>query len=640
VRWIQILIGFTRIRASLPAQSTGKPKAKNNSFVLRGVDLRAAEQWLAQAGTNKERQPTALQTEYIIASRKAAARRQRLTLGAVTFGFVVAVVLAVLAFRQSELARAKELEVRKTFSRSDFFRADELVSGQKRQEALAFLARAVRSDQDNHAAGRRILFLLMQHPWFVPEANAPPSVEKPSPSSPGSVKLTTAAMNKIEAALVQNQPEVGDDSTKNPEAHADESLKKAVFSPSGERAAIRFGRRIYVFDVATGDEVASQEDAISSTVRFSPDGSRLVVVGGTTYELGNAGEVYINALDGGAPKEFHFTNVIHSPEFSPDGHYFVTVCLDQTAQLWKINGDRLATFPVTEAAANNWPGPGEDGQGRVRTVHFSSDGRRLTIGETSWVLVGRQPVFKMKDEDDMANVLPRSWAGYSIHDRVIAESVDGQLIVTAPLPERKEPLEITHVNNRKRLILVGSEGFQKANFTPDGSRLVALSEGRGGVWDTGTGALLGPFQFKAEGGVRLRAVTADRFVVLTGTKAQVWNLASRTPVGPALEHQGTVYYADFHPDGRRLVTATKDNSARIWDIQSGTPLTDPVRLTQSDNLAYFAPAGDFFVTESVSGGTGNGDVQIWDTETGRPLCEPISPLPDEDNSKSGSSLSM
>jgi len=71
---------------------------KNNSFVLRGEDLRSAEQWLAEAGAQKDRQPTALQTEYIVASRKAAARRQRITLGAVTFGFVVAIALAVMAF--------------------------------------------------------------------------------------------------------------------------------------------------------------------------------------------------------------------------------------------------------------------------------------------------------------------------------------------------------------------------------------------------------------------------------------------------------------------------------------------------------------------------------------------------------------
>src|SRR5437762_11590680 len=79
---------------------------KNNSFVLRGDDLRSAEQWLAEAGAQKERQPTALQTEYIIASRKAAARRQRITLGSVATAAVVALGLAVVAFFAEAKAKA------------------------------------------------------------------------------------------------------------------------------------------------------------------------------------------------------------------------------------------------------------------------------------------------------------------------------------------------------------------------------------------------------------------------------------------------------------------------------------------------------------------------------------------------------
>src|SRR5436190_2962671 len=81
---------------------------RNNSFVLRGEDLRAAELWLAQAGAQKERQPTALQTEYIIASRKAAARRQRITLGAVATAAVVALGLAVVAWTQRTKAVEQE----------------------------------------------------------------------------------------------------------------------------------------------------------------------------------------------------------------------------------------------------------------------------------------------------------------------------------------------------------------------------------------------------------------------------------------------------------------------------------------------------------------------------------------------------
>ena len=56
---------------------------------------------MARASASKrEAKPTALQTEYIIASHKAATRRQRITLGAVTVGLVVAIVLAIVAWGQ------------------------------------------------------------------------------------------------------------------------------------------------------------------------------------------------------------------------------------------------------------------------------------------------------------------------------------------------------------------------------------------------------------------------------------------------------------------------------------------------------------------------------------------------------------
>src|SRR5437867_7834641 len=81
---------------------------RNNSFVLRGDDLRSAERWLAEAGTQRERQPTALQTEYIIASRKAAARRQRIMLGAVSFVLIVSIILTIVALTQRQQAIAQK----------------------------------------------------------------------------------------------------------------------------------------------------------------------------------------------------------------------------------------------------------------------------------------------------------------------------------------------------------------------------------------------------------------------------------------------------------------------------------------------------------------------------------------------------
>jgi tetratricopeptide (TPR) repeat protein len=94
-------------------------KGKNNSFVLRGDDLKEAEQWLAQAAPDKKRQPTALQTEYIVASRKAAARRQRITLVAVTFALVVAIALAVVALFARQEAVKQEAKALAGRNRAD-----------------------------------------------------------------------------------------------------------------------------------------------------------------------------------------------------------------------------------------------------------------------------------------------------------------------------------------------------------------------------------------------------------------------------------------------------------------------------------------------------------------------------------------
>src|SRR5437899_394266 len=120
---------------------------RNNSFVLRGEDLRAAEQWLAQAGAQKERQPTALQTEYIIASRKASARRQRITLGAVTFGLIVSIVLAVVAFfaegkakDQTKVAVAATKKTSEVASRANVSLARYVEEGGNNAQALAYLA--------------------------------------------------------------------------------------------------------------------------------------------------------------------------------------------------------------------------------------------------------------------------------------------------------------------------------------------------------------------------------------------------------------------------------------------------------------------------------------------------------------------
>jgi WD40 repeat protein len=72
-------------------------EGRDNSFLLRGLELKAAEAWLASVPDDADPAPTPTQREYLLASREAAARRQRLLVGASLGVAVVAIGLLIFA---------------------------------------------------------------------------------------------------------------------------------------------------------------------------------------------------------------------------------------------------------------------------------------------------------------------------------------------------------------------------------------------------------------------------------------------------------------------------------------------------------------------------------------------------------------
>ena len=83
-----------------------------------------------------------------------------------------------------------------------------------------------------------------------------------------------------------------------------------------------------------------------------------------------------------------------------------------------------------------------------------------------------------------------------------------------------------------------------------------------------------------QGAVNTVAYSPDGKTVLTASvdgTARVWDAATGQPIGPPLTHQDGVYAVAYSPDGKTVLTGSDDNTARLWDVVSGRPIGPPLR---------------------------------------------------------------
>ncbi|HEY2290720.1 MAG TPA: hypothetical protein VGM86_08465 [Thermoanaerobaculia bacterium] len=109
-------------------------------------------------------------------------------------------------------------------------------------------------------------------------------------------------------------------------------------------------------------------------------------------------------------------------------------------------------------------------------------------------------------------------------------------------------------------------------------------------------------------GKRLASASADNSVIL-------WDVDSRKKIATLEGHMGSVYSVAFSPDGKRLASASADNSVILWDVNSRNPIAS---LEGHNDPVYgvaFSPDG-----KRLASASGDTTLILWDVDSRKPIA--------------------
>ena len=312
-------------------------------------------------------------------------------------------------------------------------------------------------------------------------------------------------------------------------------VESVVWSSDGGRIAAGFGDGVRVWDAVTGEELLSLEcgRGVESVV-WSPDGSCIVTSSDDGVRVWDAvtGEELLS------PEHRHW---VRSVAWSPDASR-IAAGSDDGVRVWDaVTGEELLSL--------------EHGN-QVESVVWSPDGSRIAAGFVGdgvrvWDAVTGEGLFSLE-----RSRLVRSVVWSPDGSRIAAGSAGGVRVWDAVTGEGLFSLE------RSRLV-------RSVVWSPDGSRIATGFVGDGvRVLDAVTGKEL--LSLECGRGVESVAWSPDSSRIATGSfgAARVWDAVTGKEL-LSLERGRGVESVAWSPDGRHILTKTRRNEIRIWDVTSG-----------------------------------------------------------------------
>ena len=358
------------------------------------------------------------------------------------------------------------------------------------------------------------------------------------------------------------------------------TLPSADVSPDGSLVAVAGFHEVRLIELASGNlhsRLVGLSPRINS-VRFSPQGDRLVAAGGTP---GEAGELQIWDVATGELRlsEWVTFDTLTGAAWSPDGRQVSFGGTDNVVRVIDAeSGERL----LYQGAHEDW----------VRDTVFTPDGNHV-------VSVARDMSCKLTEVeterfiDNITSITPGALSGglssVAMHperNEILVGGADG--VAKLYRVFRQTERRIGDDANLIRAMPPLPGRIFGVAISPDGSRFAALA-----TIDNRSEVRVWEYDFDGELGDELKAILAKRVSDQTPEERQKADEHRRrqTPiVGQFVLDDTAAYAIRFAPDNRLVMTAA-DGTVRVWDDASGQlSLLHAIPIDAAERPESAAPA--------------------------------------------------
>jgi len=379
--------------------------------------------------------------------------------------------------------------------------------------------------------------------------------------------------------------------------------KLFVASSGGALTPWHWQKVTQVRSVATGQPISPELVHIKpiQVTIFSPDGLYLLTAD-------TEGTAWLREAKSGRPakRSFQHDGPIWDAHFSPDGLQLATASADATVRLWDVLSLEQLCPPLPHG-------------GQVMSCRFSHDGLRLVTGS-------KDHIARIWSVTPESRVWPKVRHRGGI--RRAKFSPDGKLFATisnegtAGIWETETGLPVGGP------LLHEDAWLYDVEWTPDSGRIVTGAlDGKARLWST-SGDLLQVYDVRRG---ETNETGVDRIIELAISKngktlatssyngsARLWDLDSGKPISKVLRHSSQLLSIDIDPAGQRIITGGQDGRITGWSVSNSTTPEHVIEVEARVSHVEFSPTGESFAV-----GCDDGACRQYASNTGQVVTPPL-----------------